>query len=43
MQNITVPQLQRIRRQFISFNRQHSVGKRRIRELFVEYVNSEFR
>lgn len=40
---LTVPRLQRIRRQFISLNRQHSVGKRRIRELFVEYVNGEFR
>lgn len=41
--SITVAQLQRVRRQFVSLNRQHSVGKRRIRELFVEYVNREFR
>lgn len=40
---VTVAQLQRVRRQFVSLNRQHSVGKRRIRELFVEYVNREFR
>ncbi|KAL7270419.1 kti12, chromatin associated [Rhizina undulata] len=42
-QALTVPQLQRIRRQFISLNRQHSVAQRRIRELFVEYVNGNFR
>lgn len=41
--SVTVAQLQRVRRQFVSLNRQHSVGKRRIRELFVEYVNREFR
>lgn len=40
---VTVAQLQRVRRQFVSLNRQHSVGKKRIRELFVEYVNREFR
>lgn len=41
--SITVPQLQRIRRQFIALNRQHGVGKERIKELFVEYVNAQFR
>ncbi|RPA93040.1 chromatin associated protein KTI12 [Choiromyces venosus 120613-1] len=42
-QDLTVAQLQRIRRQFIALNRQHSVGKQRIRELFVEYFNGNFR
>ncbi|KAG0129327.1 chromatin associated protein KTI12 [Tuber indicum] len=42
-QDLTVAQLQRIRRQFIALNRQHPVGKQRIRELFVEYFNGNFR
>lgn len=40
--DLTLPQLQRIRRQFITLNRKHTLSKRRIRELFVEHVNSEF-
>ncbi|KAF2126799.1 chromatin associated protein KTI12 [Dothidotthia symphoricarpi CBS 119687] len=39
---MTLPQLQRIRRQFIAMNRQHSFSKSRIKEVFVEYLNSEF-
>jgi protein KTI12 len=39
---MTLPQLQRIRRQFITMNRSHSFSKTRIREVFVEYLNSEF-
>ncbi|PUU72619.1 chromatin associated protein KTI12 [Tuber borchii] len=42
-QDLTVAQLQRIRRQFIALNRQHPIGKRRIRELFVEHFNGNFR
>ncbi|OAL44567.1 chromatin associated protein KTI12 [Pyrenochaeta sp. DS3sAY3a] len=39
---MTLPQLQRIRRQFITMNRQHSLPKARIKEVFVEYLNAEF-
>ncbi|KAF2710206.1 chromatin associated protein KTI12 [Pleomassaria siparia CBS 279.74] len=38
----TLPQLQRIRRQFITMNRQHSFSKSRMREVFVDYLNHEF-
>lgn len=39
---MTLSQLQRIRRQFITLNRQHSFSKARIKEVFVDYLNSEF-
>lgn len=39
---MTLPQLQRIRRQFITLNRQHSISKARIKETFVGYLNDEF-
>jgi protein KTI12 len=39
---MTLPQLQRIRRQFIAMNRQHSLSKARLKEVFVDYLNSEF-
>ncbi|KAF3912564.1 hypothetical protein ABW21_db0201561 [Orbilia brochopaga] len=39
--HIGLPQLQRIRRQFISFNRQHTAEKTRLKNMFVEYLNSE--
>ncbi|KAF9692828.1 hypothetical protein EKO04_009265 [Ascochyta lentis] len=39
---MTLPQLQRIRRQFITMNRSHSFSKARIREVFVDFLNSEF-
>src|ERR1700761_5568520 len=38
----TLPQLQRLRRQFTALNRQHSLSKGRIRELFVDYLNDTF-
>lgn len=38
----SLPQLQRLRRQFTSLNRQHAVSKARIRDLFVEYLNNAF-
>jgi protein KTI12 len=37
-----LPQLQRIRRQFITLNRQHTLEKGRIRALFVDYLNDTF-
>jgi protein KTI12 len=40
--SLTLPQLQRIRRQFISLNRQHSLDKSRIQPLFVDYLNDSF-
>ncbi|KAL8675819.1 MAG: hypothetical protein Q9186_007577 [Xanthomendoza sp. 1 TL-2023] len=40
--SVTLPQLQRIRRQFISLNRQHNLAKSRIHGSFVEYLNSNF-
>ncbi|KAL9013743.1 MAG: hypothetical protein Q9173_001587 [Seirophora scorigena] len=39
---VSLPQLQRVRRQFISLNRQHSLPKSRISNSFVEYLNSNF-
>ncbi|KAF2422596.1 chromatin associated protein KTI12 [Tothia fuscella] len=36
---LSLPQLQRIRRQFISLNRQHNLDKGRISLLFVDYLN----
>jgi protein KTI12 len=39
---LTLPQLQRIRRQFISLNRQHTLDKTRIQPLFVDYLNDSF-
>ncbi|KAK5124686.1 hypothetical protein LTR85_001399 [Meristemomyces frigidus] len=38
----SLPQLQRLRRQFIGLNRQHSLSKSRIRDLFVDYLNDAF-
>jgi len=40
---VSLPQLQRIRRQFISMNRLHNLPKSRIRALFVEYLNDNLR
>lgn len=39
---MTLPQLQRMRRQFITLNRQHSLSKSRIKEVFVDYLNAQF-
>jgi protein KTI12 len=38
----SLPQLQRLRRQFINLNRQHTLGKSRIRDLFIDYLNDSF-
>ena len=40
---VSLPQLQRVRRQFIALNRQHKLPQNRIREAFVEYVNDSFK
>jgi protein KTI12 len=37
-----LPQLQRLRRQFIGLNRQHTLSKARVRDLFVDYLNDAF-
>ena len=39
---VSLPQLQRVRRQFISLNRQHAQARSRIKELFVGYLNTNF-
>ncbi|KAI4775604.1 chromatin associated protein KTI12 [Aureobasidium sp. EXF-3400] len=39
---IGLPQLQRLRRQFITMNRTHSLTKDRIKDLFVDYLNDGF-
>ena len=39
---VSLPQLQRVRRQFITLNRQHTLEKSRIRQLFVDYLNDSF-
>lgn len=36
---VSLPQMQRVRRQFISLNRLHSLPKPRIRSSFIEYLN----
>ncbi|KAL2038171.1 hypothetical protein N7G274_009119 [Stereocaulon virgatum] len=36
---VSLPQLQRLRRQYISLNRQHNLPKSRIRSSFIEYLN----
>lgn len=39
----SLPQLQRLRRQFVNLNRtQNALGKGRVRELFVDYLNDSF-
>ncbi|MCJ1299098.1 hypothetical protein MMC08_001889 [Hypocenomyce scalaris] len=40
---LTLPQLQRVRRQFIALNRQHNLAKPRIRSSFIEYLNDNLR
>jgi protein KTI12 len=39
---VGLPALQRLRRQFISLNRQNAVPVKRIRESFVGYLNDSF-
>ncbi|MCJ1385444.1 hypothetical protein MMC17_008567 [Xylographa soralifera] len=39
---LSLPQLQRLRRQYISLNRQCTLAKNRIRENFVAYLNNSF-
>ncbi|KAK4690299.1 protein KTI12, partial [Lecanoromycetidae sp. Uapishka_2] len=39
---VSLPQLQRLRRQFISLNRQHNLPKHRIWSSFIEYLNDCF-
>ena len=39
---VSLPQLQRIRRQFIAVNRQLKIPKARIRKAFAEYLNGSF-
>ncbi|KAK0343091.1 kti12, chromatin associated [Friedmanniomyces endolithicus] len=38
----SLPQLQRLRRQFIGLNRQHTLSKSRILDLFTDYLNDSF-
>lgn len=38
----SLSQLQRMRRSFIQLNRQHTLSKDRVRDLFVEYLNDTF-
>ncbi|MCJ1390559.1 hypothetical protein MMC18_003419 [Xylographa bjoerkii] len=39
---LSLPRLQRLRRQYISLNRQHTLAKNRIMENFVAYLNNSF-
>ena len=39
---VTLGQLQRLRRTFVQYQRNHPAEKGRIRELFVEYLNGQF-
>jgi protein KTI12 len=38
----SLPQLQRLRRQFIQLNRQHNLSKARVKGLFVGHLNDAF-
>ena len=40
---ISLPQMQRVRRHFISLNRHHNLSKTRIRSLFLEHLESSLR
>ena len=42
MTNLSLPHVQRLRRQFINLNRQHDLKKDRIKNLFVDYLNDKF-
>ena len=42
MTNLSLPHVQRLRRQFINLNRQHGLKKDRIKNLFVDYLNDKF-
>jgi len=42
MTTVGVPQLQRLRRQYIGLNRQNGVARERIRESFVGWLNDSF-
>jgi protein KTI12 len=39
---VTLAQLQRLRRTFVQYQRNHPADKTRIKELFVEYLNGQF-
>lgn len=39
---VSLPQLQRIRRQFITMNRQHNFSKDRLKQIFIDYLNDQF-
>ncbi|KAL8819266.1 MAG: hypothetical protein Q9191_007770 [Dirinaria sp. TL-2023a] len=39
---VSLPQLQRLRRQFITLNRTHRLEKKRVRAAFVEYLNASW-
>ncbi|KZF23631.1 chromatin associated protein KTI12 [Xylona heveae TC161] len=39
---LSLSHLQRMRRQFITLNRQHTLPKSRIRDLFIDYLNTNF-
>ena len=42
MNKLSLPQLQRLRKQFVNMNRQHSLKKDRIKNIFVDYLNDSF-
>lgn len=39
---VGLPQLQRLRRQFVTMNRTHEIRMERVKDLFVEYLNDAF-
>ncbi len=39
---VSIPQLQRIRRQFMNLNRQNNLPQNRIRSSFINYINGNF-
>jgi tRNA uridine 5-carbamoylmethylation protein Kti12 len=39
---VTLGQMQRLRRTFVQYQRNHPADKGRIKELFVEYLNGQF-
>jgi len=42
VEGVTLAQLQRLRRTFVQYQRNHPAEKGRVKELFVEYLNGQF-
>jgi tRNA uridine 5-carbamoylmethylation protein Kti12 len=41
-EGVTLAQLQRLKRTFVQYHRNHPAEKGRVKELFVDYLNGQF-